>query len=110
LEEDHKWSSSKENGLDYSPDLILENDPESYPFYGLAKERSMPIFNSYHDMSLGDFVFCCPNHNNHLLVWLGRVLTFVDNSLGDNYGQFTMEWWTFMKGKQEGKHVFVREY
>jgi hypothetical protein len=57
------------------------------------------------DVLLGDFVLCRLSHNNHLPVWLGRALTCVDNTPGDNYGRFTVEWWTPMKGKREGKRA-----
>jgi hypothetical protein len=40
-------------------------------------------------------------------VWLGRALTCVDNTPGDNYGRFTVEWWTPMKGKREGKRALA---
>jgi hypothetical protein len=33
----------------------------------------------------------------------------MDNTLGDNYGWFTVEWWTPMKGKREGKRALSRE-
>jgi hypothetical protein len=40
---------------------------------------------------------------------LDCALTCIDNSSGDNYGKFTVEWWTSMKGKREGKCVFARK-
>jgi hypothetical protein len=89
--------------------LTLEDDPEPYPFYGPAKERLRPNFNPYRDVLLSDFVLCHPSHNNHLPMWLGRALTCVDNTLGEHYGRFTVEWWTPMKGKREGKRVLARE-
>ena len=98
-----------ENGPAYSANLTPEDDPEPYPFCDSAKERPRPNFNPYHDILLGDFVLYCPSHNNHLLVWLGRSLICVDYILGDNYGWLTMEWWTLMKGKQEGKRALARE-
>jgi hypothetical protein len=89
--------------------LTPEDDPEPYPFCGPAKERPRPNFNPYRDVLLGDFVLCRPSHNNHLPVWLGRALTCVDNTSGDNYGWFIVEWWTPMKDKWEGKRALARE-
>jgi hypothetical protein len=33
----------------------------------------------------------------------------MDNTPGDNYRRFTVEWWTPMKGKREGKRALARE-
>jgi hypothetical protein len=106
---DHARSCSIENDPTHSTDLAPEDDSEPYPLCGPAKKRPRPNFNPYHDVLLGDFVLCRPSHNNHLPVWLGRALTCVDNTPGENYGRFTMEWWTPMKGKREGKCVLARE-
>jgi hypothetical protein len=106
---DHARSCSTKNGPAYLAENTPENDPESYPFCSPAKDRSRPNFNPYRDVLLGDFVLYRPSHNNHLPVWLGRALTCVDNTPGDNYGRFTVEWWTPMKGKREGKRALARE-
>jgi hypothetical protein len=106
---DHARRCSTENGPAYSADNSPEDDPEPYPFCGPAKDRPRPNFNPYRDVLLGDFVLCRPSHNNHLPVWLGRALTCVDNTPGDNYSRFTVEWWTPMKGKWEGKRALARE-
>jgi hypothetical protein len=105
---DHARRSSTDNGP-YSADNSPEDDPEPYPFCGPAKDRPRPNFNPYRDVLLGDFVLCRPSHNNHLPVWLGRALTCMDNTPGDNYGRFTVEWWTSKKGKREGKRALARE-
>jgi hypothetical protein len=106
---DHARRSSTENGPAYSADNSPEDDPEPYPFCGPAKDKPRPNFNPYCDVLLGDFILCRPSHNNHLPVWLGRALTCVDNTPGDNYGRFTVDWWTPMKGKREGKRALARE-
>jgi hypothetical protein len=106
---DHAWRCSTDNGPVYTADNSPKDDLEPYPFCGPAKDRSRPNFNPYHDVLLGDFVLCRPSHNNHLPVWLGRALTCVDNTPGDNYGRFTVKWWTPMKGKREGKRALARE-
>jgi hypothetical protein len=93
----------------HSADLTPEDDPEPYPFCGSAKERPRSNFNPYRDVLLGGFVLCHPSHNNHLPVWLDHALTCVHNTLGENYGRFTVEWWTPMKGKWEGKCALARE-
>jgi hypothetical protein len=106
---DHARSCSMENSPTYLADNTAEDNPEPYPFCGPAKDRSRPNFNPYRDVLLGDFVLYRPSHNNHLPVWLGRALTCMDNTLGDNYGRFTVEWWTPMKDKREGKCALVKE-
>jgi hypothetical protein len=105
---DHARSCSTENGPAHSADLTPEDNQEPYPFCGPAKERPRPNFNSYRNVLLGDFVLCRPSHNNHLPVWLGRALTCVDNTPGEHYGRFTVEWWTPMKGKREDKRALAR--
>ena len=105
---DHARNCSRGNDPTHSADLIPEDDPEPYPFCSSAKDKPRPNFNPYHDVLLRDFVLCRPSHNNHLLVWLGRALTCVDNTPSDNYGRFTVEWWTLMKGKQEDKQALAR--
>jgi hypothetical protein len=107
---DHARSCSTENGPAYSADNTPEDDPDPYPFCGPAKDRPRPNFNPYRDVLLGDFVLCHPSHNNHLPVGLGRALTCEDNTPSDDYDRFTVEWWTPMKGKQEGKHALEKEY
>jgi hypothetical protein len=92
----------------YWADNLPEDDPEPYPFCCPAKDRPRPKFNPYRDVLLGDFVLCHPSHNNHLNVWLGCALTCMDNTSGDNYGRFTVEWWTPMKDKWEGKCALAR--
>lgn len=92
------------------PDTTPEDDPEPFPFCGPAKERPAANFNPFRDVLVGDFVLCRPSHKHHLPVWLGRALTCVDLEAGPNYGTFTVEWWTPMKGsKKEGKKVVARE-
>jgi hypothetical protein len=98
-----------ENGPAYLADNTPEDDPEPYLFCSPAKDRPRPNFNPYHDVLLGDFVLCRPSHNNHLPVWLDRALTCVDNTPDNNYGRFTVEWWTPMKDKREGKCALARE-
>jgi hypothetical protein len=98
-----------ENGPAYLADNTPEDDPKPYPFCGPAKDRPRPNFNPYRDVLLGDFFMCRPSHNNHLPVWLDRALTCVDNTPGDNYGRFTVEWWTSMKDKREGKCALTKE-
>jgi hypothetical protein len=93
----------------HSANLTPEDDPEPYPFCGPAKDRLRPNFNPYRNILLGDFVLCRPSHNNHLPLWLGGALTCVDNTPDDNYGQLTVEWWTPMKEKREGKCALARE-
>jgi hypothetical protein len=34
---------------------------------------------------------------------MGQVLSYVDMFLGDNYDRFSVEWWTLIKRKREGK-------
>jgi hypothetical protein len=77
---DHARSSSINNGHVYSLDLTVEDDLEPYLYCGPAKKRPRPNFNPYRNVLLGDFVFFCPSHNNHLLVWLDRALTCIDNA------------------------------
>jgi hypothetical protein len=89
--------------------LDTEDDPEPYPFYSPAKERPRPNFNPYRDVLLGDFVLSRPSHNNHLPMWLGRALTCMDNTPGEYYGRFIVDWWTLMKDKREGKRALARE-
>ena len=92
------------------PGVIPKGDPEPFPFCGLANERPRVDFNPFRDVLLGDFILCHPNHKHHLLVWLGRALTCVDLHESPNYGTFTMEWRTPMKGsKKEGKRAAARE-
>jgi hypothetical protein len=108
---DHTWSSSIENGLAYSPELTPEDDQilELYPFCGPVEERPRPNFNPDHDVLLGDFVLCRFRHNNLLPIWLGRALACVNNTLGNNYGRFIVEWWAPMKDKRKGKRALARE-
>jgi hypothetical protein len=106
---DHARSCSSENGPTHSADLTPEDDPEPYLLCGPAKERPRPNFNPYRDVLLGDFVLCCPSHNNHLPVWLDCALTCLNNSAGEHYDRFIMEWWMLMKGKREDKRAFARE-
>jgi hypothetical protein len=88
-----------------------KDDPEPFPFCGPTKERPRLNFNPFKDVMLGDFVLCCPSHKHHLPVWLDQALTCVDLCEGPNYGTFTMEWWTPMKGsKKEGKRAIARHY
>ena len=96
-------------GLDVSLDTTLEDDPEPYPYCGLAKSRPRPHFNPYRDVFLGDFVLCRPYDGHRLSVWLGRASSIVDLSPGSNYGTFVVEWWTPMCSKKEPKSVVARE-
>jgi hypothetical protein len=91
-------------------DNTPEDDPDPYPFCSPAKDRLRPNFNPYCVVLFGDFILCRPSHNNHLPVWLGHALTCVDNTPGNEYDRFTVEWWTPIKGKWEDKHALAREY
>ena len=88
-------------GHDVSSDITLEDDPEPYPYCGLAKSRPKPSFNPYRDVLLGDFVLYRPCDGHRLLVWLGRISSTVDLSSSINYGTFVVEWWTPMCSKKE---------
>ena len=106
---EHARSCLVENGPTHSADLTPEDDLESYPFCNPAKERLRPNFNPYHDILFRDFVLNHPSHNNHLHVWLGCTLTCMDNTPGENYGWFIVEWQPLMKRKREGKRALAKE-
>jgi hypothetical protein len=109
-QQDHAASSQASTSTSGIPGMTPEDDLESFPFYGPAKERPRPNFNPFRDVLLGDFVLCRPSHKHHLPVWLNQALTCVDLREGPNYRTFTMEWWTSMKGsKKEGKRAVARE-
>ena len=105
----HAWNCSTKIGLAYLADNTPKDNPEPYKFCSSAKDRPRSNFNPYRDILLGDFVMCRPSHNNHLSMQLGCALTCVNNTPGDNYGQFRVEWWMPMKSKQEGKRSFAGE-
>ena len=96
-------------GLDVTPDTTPEDDPEPYPYCGLAKSRPRPRFNLYRDVLLGDFVLCRPCDGHRLPVWLGWASSTVDLSPSTNYGTFVVEWWTPMCSKKESKALVARE-
>ena len=107
---DHVCSMSSGVGHDVSPDTIPEDDPEPYPYCGLAKAQPKPCFNPYGDVFLGDFVLCRPNDGHRLPVWLGHAISTVELSTSSNYGTFVVEWWTPMCSKNEPKSLITREY
>ena len=95
--------------LDVSPDTTPKDDPEPYPYCGLAKSWPKPCFNPYQDVLLGAFVLCRPYDRHCLPMWLGCALSTVDLSPGSNYGTFVVEWWTLMCSKKEPKLPVARE-
>ena len=92
-----------------SPNTTLEDDPEPYPYCGPTKARPKPCFNSYRDVSLGDFVLCRPCDGYCLPMWLGCTILIVELSAGSNYGTFVVEWWTPICSKKETKSLIARE-
>ena len=92
-----------------SPDITPEDDPEPYPYYGLAKAPSKPYFNAYRDVLFGDSMLCQPCDGHCLFVWLGCALSTNNLSAGGNYGTFFVEWWTPMCSKKEPKSLVARE-
>ena len=106
---DHACSMSSSVGLDVTPDTTLEDDPEPYPFCGLAKSRPKPHFNPYQDVLFGDFVLCHPCDGHRLPVWLGSASSTVDLSPDSNYENSVVEWWTPMCSKKEPKALVARE-
>ena len=106
---DHSNIMSAGVGHDVSSDITPEDDPEPYPYCGLAKSRPKPSFNPYRDVLLGDFVLCRPCDGHRLPVWLGCASSTIDLSPGSNYGTFVVEWWTPMCSKKESKSLVARE-
>ena len=106
---DHACNMYSGIGLDVTPDTTPEDDPEPYPYCGLAKSRPRPHFIPYRDVFLGDFVLCCPCNGHRLPMWLGRASSTVDLSPGSNYGTFVVEWSTPMCSKKEPKALVARE-
>ena len=107
---DHMCSMSPGIRHDVSPDTTPEDDPEPYPYCGLAKTCPKPFFNPYRDVLFGDFVPCRSCDGHRLPMWLGRAISTVELSAGRNYGTFVVEWWTPMCSKKEPKALVAREY
>ena len=89
----HDYACSMSSGveLDVSPDTVLEDDLEPYPYCGPAKSQPKPRFNLYQDVLLGDFVLCQPCDGYRLPVWLGCALSTIDLFTASNYGTFVVE-------------------
>ena len=97
------------SALNNPEDVTPEDDVDTFPYCGPAKDRPRLTFNPFRDVLLGDFVLCRPSDNHYLPVWLGRVLERVDLNPGPSYGNFKVEWWIPMKSKKERNSVVARE-
>jgi len=49
-------------------DIIVEDEMESYPFYGPTKDKSKLSSNPFQNVLLGDFILYPPSKNNYLFV------------------------------------------
>ena len=108
-QQDHMCSMSSWVRHDVSPDTTLEDDLESYPYYGPTKAQPKPCFNPYRDVLLGDFVLCRPCDGQRLPAWFGCAILTLEFSAGNNYGTFVVEWLTPMCSKKEPKSLVARE-
>jgi hypothetical protein len=71
-------------------------------------QRPYPI-HPYINILLDDFVLCHSNDRHYLPIWMGRVWSFVDLTEGINYKNMSIEWWTPLCAKKEGKRAIARE-
>ena len=106
---DHVCNMSSGVRHDVFLDTTPEDDPEPYPYCGLAKARPKPCFNPYRDVLLRNFVLCRPCDGHCFPMWLGHAISTLELSASSNYGTFVVEWWTPIYSKNEPKSLVARE-